>query len=102
MRSINKYKTLIAKATLAFAVCIILTTAVQAEDEKKSSTGGAGQSTSAQSGGSSGLSSEDQKFVKQAALGGHKEVAMGALGTQKASSEAVKQYAKRLLEDHKK
>ena len=45
---------------------------------------------------------DDTKFVKESALGSMAEVEMGKLATQKASSEAVKQFGQRMVDDHSK
>jgi putative membrane protein len=45
---------------------------------------------------------DDTKFVKESALGGMAEVEMGKLATQKASSDAVKQFGQRMVDDHSK
>jgi len=45
---------------------------------------------------------EDAHFVKEAATGGMKEVSVGRLATEKASSAEVKQFAKTMVEDHSK
>ena len=45
---------------------------------------------------------DDKKFVKESALGGMAEVEMGKLATQKGSSEAVKQFGQRMVDDHSK
>ena len=42
---------------------------------------------------------DDQKFVKEAALGGMTEVAVGKLAQEKASSDAVKQFGKYSVKD---
>lgn len=42
----------------------------------------------------------DQQFLKEAAQGGMKEVALGKLAVQKASSEEVKQFGQRMVDDH--
>jgi putative membrane protein len=46
--------------------------------------------------------SSDQKFVKEAAEGGLAEVELGQMAEQKASSEQVKQFAQRMVNDHSK
>ena len=45
---------------------------------------------------------DDKKFVKDAALGGMTEVELGKLAAQKGSSDSVKQYGQRLVDDHGK
>jgi putative membrane protein len=45
---------------------------------------------------------DDKKFVKEAALGGMTEVELGKLAAQKASSDDVKQFAQKMVDDHTK
>jgi putative membrane protein len=45
---------------------------------------------------------DDKKFVKDAALGGMAEVELGKLAAQKASSDAVKQFGQKMVDDHTK
>jgi putative membrane protein len=45
---------------------------------------------------------DDKKFAKDAALGGITEVELGKLATQKASSDAVKQFGQKMVDDHTK
>lgn len=45
---------------------------------------------------------DDKKFIKDAALGGMAEVELGKLATQKASSDAVKQFGQKMVDDHTK
>ncbi|HZP48635.1 MAG TPA: DUF4142 domain-containing protein [Vicinamibacterales bacterium] len=44
----------------------------------------------------------DQKFVHEAAAGGMAEVELGKLAQEKASSEEVKSFGKRMVDDHSK
>lgn len=44
----------------------------------------------------------DQKFVKEAAIGGMTEVQVGKLAQEKGASDAVKQFGKKLEQDHTK
>lgn len=45
---------------------------------------------------------DSQKFVKEAASGGMMEVKLGEMASQKASSEEVKAFGQRMVEDHTK
>ncbi len=45
---------------------------------------------------------DDKRFVKDAAIGGMTEVELGKLATEKGSSDAVKQYGQKLIDDHTK
>src|SRR5438045_9177333 len=53
-------------------------------------------------GGGSSLSEKDKTFMKKAAKGGMMEVAMGQVAEQKAQSEDVKSFGKRMVTDHGK
>jgi putative membrane protein len=74
-----------------------------AHSQQKSS---ASQTSSAPGSGSASstgqLSRSDAHFVKKAAEGGLAEVQLGELAQQKASSNDVKQFAKRMVDDHSK
>jgi putative membrane protein len=48
----------------------------------------------------SSVPSGDQKFVKDAVQGGMMEVELGKLAADKASSEDVKAFGKRMVDDH--
>jgi putative membrane protein len=50
----------------------------------------------------SSLSDKDKTFMKKAAKGGMMEVAMGQVAEQKAQSEDVKSFGKRMVADHGK
>ena len=45
---------------------------------------------------------DDKTFARNAALGGMTEIELGKLATQKASSDAVKQFGQKLIDDHTK
>ena len=51
-------------------------------------------------GGSSMLSSMDRKFAMTAAAGGMAEVELARLALSKASSDSVRQYAQKMIDDH--
>jgi putative membrane protein len=48
------------------------------------------------------LSAADRQFVKKAAEGGLAEVELGKLATERASSEEVKRFGQRMVDDHTK
>lgn len=45
---------------------------------------------------------DDKKFAKNAAIGGMTEVELGKLAVQKGSSDAVKQFGQKMIDDHTK
>src|SRR5215831_431044 len=51
---------------------------------------------------SAGMGDTDSTFVKKAAQGGLAEVELGQLAAQKASSEDVKKFGQRMVDDHTK
>src|SRR5215208_327404 len=53
-------------------------------------------------GGGSSLSEKDKTFMKKAAKGGMMEVAMGKMAEEKAQSDDVKSFGKRMVTDHSK
>src|SRR5688572_18185245 len=48
------------------------------------------------------LSPEDRQFIEKAAQAGMHEVHMGQIGIERGSSQAIKQYSQRLVDDHTK
>src|SRR5438477_9018471 len=65
-----------------------------------------GQGRTTNSGASSAakttLASADEKFIKDAAMGGQAEVELGRLASTKASNPDVKQFGQRMVDDHGK
>ena len=45
---------------------------------------------------------DDKKFLQDAAMGGLTEVALGKLAVEKGSSDAVKQFGQKMIDDHTK
>src|SRR5437763_16731925 len=80
---------------MTFATAMTITSAVAQQD--KDSNG-----TATSSKHSAGTASSDKSFVKKAAEGGLAEVELGQLATQKASSEEVKKFGQRMVDDHSK
>ena len=54
------------------------------------------------SAGGASLAAADKTFVQKAAVGGIAEVEMGKMAQQKGSSDQVKQFGSRMVEDHSK
>jgi putative membrane protein len=51
---------------------------------------------------SRGVSARDKQFMEDAAHAGYAEVEMGKLAVSKATSDAVKQFAQHMIDDHTK
>ena len=51
---------------------------------------------------STNVSRGDRKFIEEAAQGGMAEVELGKLAQQKAASDQVKQFGKKMADDHQK
>ena len=86
-------------AVALVAACFATTAAAQG-------TGTATQSPAAKSSeaakGTSTLSSNDREFITKAATGGMTEVQLGEIARKNAASDAVKQFASRMVQDHGK
>ena len=60
-------------------------------------TGATGEQT-----GMANMTAQDREFVMDAAMGGLEEVELGRIAAQKGTSEAVKQFGQRMVDDHSK
>jgi putative membrane protein len=89
--------TAVMVAALAFAPAVTLaqTSAPRASDKGTSAEKGRATRQSA-------LTSDDRQFVVEALRGSLAEVELGKLAAEKASSDAVKQFGQRMVEDHGK
>ncbi len=90
------------KHTLS-AVVIGLAFAFGASAQTTSGTAGTTTAAKAPSGKTaSAKSNPDHGFVEKAAMGGMVEVELGNLAQQKGASDQVKQFGKRMVDDHSK
>ena len=92
----GKVKTLGFTLSLALMCTALLASTAAAQNSDTSTTGTMG----AGSASATTVSSSDRKFAMTAAMGGMAEVEMARLALTKASSDAVKQYAQKMIDDH--
>lgn len=57
---------------------------------------------SGQQAGMGNMTTQDHNFLMEAAMGGMMEVELGRVATQQGSSDAVKQFGQRMVDDHSK
>jgi len=93
--------TIFYRASLCLMIAGLLSFAT-AQQNKNSSSMGMGKSKASSAQSTSGLSPADQKFIKEAADGGLAEVELGQLATEKGSSDDVKKFGQRMIDDHGK
>lgn len=86
---------------LSFGTALSLAPSMAQEAHQKDPNSAAMSSKSATNNGASSKSA-DKMFVKKAAEGGLAEVELGQLATQKASSDDVKKFGQRMVDDHTK
>lgn len=74
----------------------------QSETSTKASSSKTKASNASTSKGQGQLDAADRDFVKKAAQGNLAEVELGKLATEKASSDEVKKFGQRMIDDHSK
>ncbi len=89
----------IARALAPLALVLTLSLLGFGQSSYGKAKTGASEKTSAKS---SQLSSADQQFLKKAAQGGQAEVQLGELAQQKSQDSKVKDFGKRMVDDHSK
>jgi putative membrane protein len=83
---------------LAVAAALAVPPAVMAQQPEKPAT----KQSPAKDQNKGGMAAADRKFVTEAAKGSMAEVELGRLASEKGSSDAVKQFGKRMVDDHGK
>lgn len=86
----------------AFVLLGGLSAAPQDNMNGANANGNTSRSANANTGQGTMAKSADAKFAMTAAAGGLAEVELGRLALERASSDAVKQYAQRMVDDHTK
>jgi putative membrane protein len=85
--------TMVKIGLLSLAASVLLVGMTMAQNSTASTGSNAGKS---------GITPAERHFMDKAAQGGTAEVQLGQLAQQNAQSEAVKQFAKRMISDHSK
>ena len=96
-------KNVFANLALGAAVALFPIAGIaQSGSMSDSNSGSHSGSSMSSSSTKSNLSLSDKKFVRDAAQGGMAEVELGKLATEKASSDDVKKFGQRMVDDHTK
>jgi putative membrane protein len=73
------------------------------QNSNGSNTSGQANSTSgSKNSNASMLDSSDRKFMMEAAMGGMEEVELGRIAAERGTTDAVKQFGQRMVDDHTK
>lgn len=64
------------------------------------STQNSNNSNTSERAATTGMSSQERNFMRDAAMGGIMEVELGKMATEKGASDAVKQFGQRMVDDH--
>jgi len=98
-----KNKSVFANLALGAVVALFPIAGIaQSGSMSDSNSGSHSGSSMSSSSTKSNLSLSDKKFVRDAAQGGMAEVELGKLATEKASSDDVKKFGQRMVDDHTK
>ncbi len=81
-----------------FLTCLMVTGLLPIAAAQQNSMGSSHRTVQS----SSGLSAADHRFINEAAQGGLAEVELGQLAVQKATSDDVKKFGQRMVDDHSK
>jgi len=84
------------------SICVMVAGLLSVAAAQQGGNGSSDQMGSGNQMGSSSLSPADKKFVREAAQGGMAEVELGKLAVQNASSDDVKKFGQRMIDDHSK
>jgi putative membrane protein len=95
-------KELIRYTALSLALAGLLAMGAAAQNASKDTSADKTNKSAESKGNPGKLSASDQKFVTKAAQGGQAEVELGKLATEKASSDEVKKFGQRMVDDHGK
>ncbi len=94
------------KITVLITLSVLLMAGCMHRSETTTSAGASSPGMTSETSGGGGsaaqLSSEDTKFIRQAAQAGMAEVRMGQLASQNAQDQALKDFGQRLVTDHTK
>jgi putative membrane protein len=74
----------------------------QNRNENKRTKSNSNTSAMGEQTGMANMTSQDRNFLQDAAMGGLMEVELGRVAAQKGTSDAVKQFGQRMVDDHSK